>query len=137
MFCDLDHFKGINDSCGHEAGDAVLVTVAERLRSAVRPGDTVARLGGDEFVVVAEGVSEGADQRALAARVQDVLDQPVQIGGRQVRSGASIGVAVAGPDADARSVLREADAAMYRAKARGRGRFEMSHETPVGVLGGT
>jgi diguanylate cyclase (GGDEF)-like protein/PAS domain S-box-containing protein len=139
MFCDLDHFKAVNDSMGHEAGDAVLVTVAERLRAAVRPGDTVARLGGDEFVVVAEGVSEGVDQSALAARVQDVLDQPVQIGGREVRSGASIGVAVAGPDADARSVLREADAAMYRAKARGRGRgrYEMSDESPVGVLGGT
>jgi diguanylate cyclase (GGDEF)-like protein/PAS domain S-box-containing protein len=135
MFCDLDHFKEVNDSLGHEAGDAVLVTVADRLRAAVRPGDTVARLGGDEFVVVAEGVVTADDQVALAARVQAVLDQPVHVGDRDVRSGASIGVAVAGPDADARSVLREADAAMYRAKARGRGRYEMSHESPVGALG--
>jgi diguanylate cyclase (GGDEF)-like protein/PAS domain S-box-containing protein len=137
MFCDLDRFKAVNDSMGHEAGDAVLVTVADRLRAAVRPGDTVARLGGDEFVVVAEGVSAVEDQSALAARVQAVLDQPIQLGGREVRSGASIGVAVAGPEADARSVLREADAAMYRAKARGRGRYEMSHEAPVGALGRT
>jgi diguanylate cyclase (GGDEF)-like protein/PAS domain S-box-containing protein len=137
LFCDLDHFKDVNDSMGHEAGDAVLVTVADRLRAAVRPGDTVARLGGDEFVVVAEGVSAVEDQSALAARVQAVLDQPIDVGGRAVRSGASVGVAVAGPDADARSVLREADAAMYRAKARGRGRYEMSHGTRVGALNRT
>jgi diguanylate cyclase (GGDEF)-like protein/PAS domain S-box-containing protein len=137
MFCDLDRFKDVNDSMGHEAGDAVLVTVADRLRAAVRPGDTVARLGGDEFVVVAEGVSAVEDQAALAARVQAVLDQSIQVGGREVRSGASIGVAIAGPDADARSVLREADAAMYRAKARGRGRYELSHESPVGARGAT
>ena len=134
MFCDLDHFKSVNDSLGHDAGDAVLVTVADRLRAAVRPGDTVARLGGDEFVVLAEGVSTLDDQNALAARVQSVLDEPVALDGREVRSGASIGVAVAGPNDDARSVLREADAAMYRAKARGRGRYEVSNAAPIGVL---
>jgi diguanylate cyclase (GGDEF)-like protein/PAS domain S-box-containing protein len=134
MFCDLDHFKDVNDNLGHETGDTVLVTVAERLRAAVRPGDTVARLGGDEFVVVAEGVSGADGQRALVERVQNVLDQPVRVDEREIRTGASIGVAVAGPDADVRSLLREADAAMYRAKARGRGRYEMSHEMPVGTL---
>ena len=86
---------------------------------------------------LAEGVSAVEDQAALAARVQAVLDQSIQVGGREVRSGASIGVAIAGPDADARSVLREADAAMYRAKARGRGRYELSHESPVGARGAT
>jgi diguanylate cyclase (GGDEF)-like protein/PAS domain S-box-containing protein len=137
MFCDLDRFKDVNDSMGHEAGDVVLVAVADRLRAAVRPGDTVARLGGDEFVVVAEAVSTLHDQSALAARVQAVLDEPVAVEGREVRGGASIGVAIAGPNDDARSVLREADAAMYRAKARGRGRYEMSHETPIGDLSRT
>jgi diguanylate cyclase (GGDEF)-like protein/PAS domain S-box-containing protein len=137
MFCDLDRFKDVNDTHGHETGDHVLVTVAERLRAAVRPGDTVARLGGDEFVLVAEGVSSPAQQRALAQRVQTVLDQPVVVGGREVRTGASIGVAVAGADADVRSVLREADAAMYRAKARGRGRYELSSDSPAGALSPT
>ncbi len=136
MFCDLDHFKDVNDTFGHETGDRVLVSMADRLRAAMRPGDTVARLGGDEFVVVAESVP-GSQQHALAARVQAVLDQPVRVDGREVRTGASIGVAEAGPDADARSVLREADAAMYRAKARGRNRYELSRETPVGALDGT
>ncbi len=134
MFCDLDHFKEVNDSLGHEAGDLVLVTVADRLQAAVRPGDTVARLGGDEFVVVAEGVGGAEPQRALAERVKTVLEQPVQVAGRTVRTGASIGLAVGGPDADVRSLLRAADAAMYRAKARGRGRYELAHETPVGAL---
>jgi diguanylate cyclase (GGDEF)-like protein/PAS domain S-box-containing protein len=134
MFCDLDHFKDVNDTLGHETGDHVLVTVADRLRAAVRPGDTVARLGGDEFVVVAEQLPGAEAERALADRVQAVLDKPVRIGGTEVRMGASLGLAVAGPDADARSLLREADAAMYRAKARGRGRYAVSHETPVGAV---
>jgi diguanylate cyclase (GGDEF)-like protein len=137
LFIDLDDFKGVNDLYGHAAGDALLIALARRLVATVRPADTVARLGGDEFVVVAEGVSAVEDQSALAARVQAVLDQPIDVGGRAVRSGASVGVAVAGPDADARSVLREADAAMYRAKARGRGRYEMSHGTRVGALNRT
>ncbi len=131
MFCDLDHFKTVNDSHGHETGDLVLVMVADRLRAAVRPGDTVARLGGDEFVVVAEQTPGAEAERTLADRVQAVLDQPMLVAGTELRLGASIGLAVAGPDADARSLLREADAAMYRAKARGRGRYEISGQPPV------
>jgi diguanylate cyclase (GGDEF)-like protein/PAS domain S-box-containing protein len=124
LFCDLDRFKEVNDSLGHETGDQVLVTVAERLRKAVRPTDTVARLGGDEFVVVAEGLVTDADQRRLADRVRVALARPTRVGAHIVPTGASIGVAVSRPEDDARSLLREADAAMYRAKARGRGRFD-------------
>jgi diguanylate cyclase (GGDEF)-like protein/PAS domain S-box-containing protein len=135
LFCDLDHFKAVNDELGHETGDLVLVTVADRLRQMVRPSDTVARLGGDEFVVVVEGLAGWDEQRAFAERVRGVLDEPVQVAGRVVRAGASIGVAVARPEDDARSLLREADATMYRAKARGRGRFEVSEDSEVPDLG--
>ncbi len=135
LFCDLDHFKAVNDELGHETGDLVLVTVADRLRQVVRPSDTVARLGGDEFVVVVEGVVGWDEQRAFAERVRVVLDEPVTVAGQVVRVGASIGVAVARPEDDARSLLREADATMYRAKARGRGRFEVSQDSEVPDLG--
>ena len=101
----------------------------------VRPSDTVARLGGDEFVVVVEGVVGWDEQRAFAERVRDVLDEPVDGGRAGGPGGASIGVAVARPEDDARSLLREADAAMYRAKARGRGRFEVSEDSEVPDLG--
>jgi len=125
MFCDLDHFKSVNDTHGHEAGDELLVVVADRLRGVMRPGDSVARLGGDEFVVVAEGVPDAAAVRALADRVRRALDAPVQIAGHALHARASIGVVVATAEDDARSVLREADAAMYRAKALGRDRLEL------------
>jgi diguanylate cyclase (GGDEF)-like protein/PAS domain S-box-containing protein len=134
MFCDLDHFKAVNDTYGHEAGDLLLVDVADRLRSVVRPSDTVARLGGDEFVVVAEGLRDVEAVRALAERVRRSLEEPAQLGPHVVRAGASIGVAVAAAEDDARSVLRQADAAMYRAKMLGRGRLEMSG-TPERRLG--
>jgi diguanylate cyclase (GGDEF)-like protein/PAS domain S-box-containing protein len=126
LFCDLDHFKDVNDGHGHETGDLVLVTIAERLTSLVRPSDTVSRLGGDEFVIVAEGLDTAAEQRALADRVRRALHEPVHVAGAVVRTGASIGIAVSRPEDDARSLLREADATMYRAKARGRGRYELS-----------
>jgi diguanylate cyclase (GGDEF)-like protein/PAS domain S-box-containing protein/MYXO-CTERM domain-containing protein len=139
MFCDLDHFKAVNDTYGHEAGDLLLVAVAERLRETTRPGDTVARLGGDEFVVVAEGVRDIDGARALADRVHHSLGHPVQVGAHTIRPRASVGVAVASSEDDARSVLREADAAMYRAKALGRGRLEVGapgsrREPPLAVV---
>jgi diguanylate cyclase (GGDEF)-like protein/PAS domain S-box-containing protein len=139
MFCDLDHFKTVNDTYGHEAGDLLLMAVADRLRETTRPGDTVARLGGDEFVVVAEGVRDVDSARALGDRVRRSLGQPVQLGTHIVRPCASLGVAVATAEDDARSVLREADAAMYRAKALGRGRLEVGSpggraEPPLAVV---
>ena len=126
MFLDLDAFKQINDTLGHDVGDELLVAVAERLRSAVRPGDVVARLGGDEFVVVAERLPDAGAARGFAERIRRSLAEPVVLGGSLVEPGASVGVALATTEDDARSVLREADAAMYRAKALGRGRVELS-----------
>ncbi len=131
LFVDLDGFKKINDTLGHAAGDEVLRVVAERLRSEVRAGDVVARLGGDEFVVLLEPLDEQASALAVADRMVEVSSAPVLLGsGRRVRLGASVGVAlsqdgVTDPDA----LLVEADTAVYRAKAAGRGRTEMFDTT--------
>ena len=131
MFCDLDGFKAVNDAHGHAEGDRLLVSVASRLRRSVRPGDTVARLGGDEFVIVAEDLPDGAAVLALADRVRTALVEPVLVGGSKVVVEGSIGVAVAGTEDDAPSLLARADAAMYRAKARGKGTVEMSPAADV------
>ncbi len=122
LVVDLDTFKSVNDAFGHAAGDDLLVTVAARLREALRDEDTVARLGGDEFAVVAAGLS-GADSAAKVARkVLDALREEVQVAGRAVRVGGSVGVAVAPDDAsDAATLMRHADLAMYRVKREGRG----------------
>jgi diguanylate cyclase (GGDEF)-like protein/PAS domain S-box-containing protein len=129
LFLDLDHFKNVNDSLGHRAGDEVLLQVADRLRAAVRPGDTVGRFGGDEFVVLCEDVDDEAMARTIAARLADAFARPFRAGGDDHVLGASIGVALmdAGADAilDPDALLRDADAAMYRAKEAGRGRIEV------------
>jgi diguanylate cyclase (GGDEF)-like protein/PAS domain S-box-containing protein len=135
LFADLDFFKEINDSMGHEAGDLVLVAVADRLRTVVRPADTVARLGGDEFVVVAEDLADPAGMRSLAQRVRDALEAPLHVSGREVRLGSSLGVVASTAEDDARSLLRAADAAMYRAKAHGRGRYELGRDELAGTTG--
>lgn len=120
LYLDLDGFKGVNDSRGHEAGDAVLIAVAERLTRAVRAGDVVARLGGDEFVVACPGATV-ADGVALAERILLDIDAPVPFSDNALSVGASIGIAV--HDASPRMALRSADEAMYRAKRLGRGRW--------------
>ncbi|HEY4097945.1 MAG TPA: EAL domain-containing protein [Baekduia sp.] len=125
VFLDLDHFKNVNDSLGHRAGDQVLCQVADRLRAAVRPGDTVGRFGGDEFVVLCEGVAGEAMALAIAGRLAEAFHLPFAGGGDEHCLGASIGIALLDPDEDPEALLRDADAAMYRAKERGRGGIEL------------
>jgi diguanylate cyclase (GGDEF)-like protein/PAS domain S-box-containing protein len=117
LFLDLDGFKEVNDSLGHAAGDELLVRVAERLRTAVRPEDTVARFGGDEFAVMVEAATDASAQ-ALATRILASTNDPFVIDSRELRVRASIGIAAAGPDAsDIDQLMRNADLAMYQAKA--------------------
>ena len=123
LFLDIDHFKAINDSHGHATGDALLREVADRLRATVRPEDTVARLGGDEFVICCEEIEDTAAALAMADRVRDAFTAPFHPGGHDLKIGTSIGIAIAGPTTESpEAVLRDADAAMYVAKARGRDR---------------
>ncbi|MCZ7525310.1 MAG: EAL domain-containing protein [Acidimicrobiia bacterium] len=124
LFCDLDRFKNVNDSFGHDAGDEMLVAVAERFRSIARPGDTVARIGGDEFVVICEGIDGPDAAHAIAKRLHEALEAPIEVNGSLVHVSMSVGINLAGAPADPGALLRDADAAMYLAKERGRGRSE-------------
>lgn len=124
LFVDLDNFKQVNDAYGHAAGDAVLVELGRRLRTAVRPADTVARLGGDEFVVVCEEAEEES-VLAVSQRLQEAIRVPLTVGSVQHRLSASIGIALGHTDPDA--LLDNADAAVYHVKAIGRGRVEVFH----------
>jgi diguanylate cyclase (GGDEF)-like protein len=123
LFIDLDNFKAINDSVGHTAGDAVLVEVAERLKSAIRPTDTAARLGGDEFAVLMDLVSQQSAAIQAARRISNSLNQPVEVGGDTWLVSGSIGIAYSDSGETADAVLRSADVAMYDAKKRGRAQF--------------
>jgi diguanylate cyclase (GGDEF)-like protein len=126
LFVDIDRFKGVNDTLGHEAGDDVLRGVASRLAGAVRPADTVARLGGDEFVVLAEQVTSLDEARAVAARLQSAMATPLKLEAGEVRVTLSIGVAVGiGPGEPPEALVQRADAAMYVAKQAGRDRIEV------------
>ncbi|MDP9989152.1 diguanylate cyclase (GGDEF)-like protein [Arthrobacter oryzae] len=122
LLMDLDAFKSINDSMGHTAGDQVLVTVGERLRTAVRASDVVARLGGDEFAIVMPSAS--ADQAAVVAhRILASLNDPIELPGRSVRCGASIGLSVGSEGQTPEDMLMEADVAMYASKAEGQNKL--------------
>ncbi len=125
LLLDLDHFKTINDSRGHAAGDAVLVAVAARLAPCVRPSDTVARLGGDEFAILLEDLPDPGEAGVVAARLLAALHAPVPAQGRELALGASIGIALHTPDREGEpeALLRDADVALYRAKEGGRGRY--------------
>ncbi|CAH0311179.1 putative signaling protein CC_0091 [Massilia sp. Bi118] len=124
MFLDLDRFKEVNDSFGHEHGDVLLCEVAARLRRVLRPADVVARLGGDEFVVAAESGGGSDAAASIAAKLLEVLTLPVTVGAQDVVVGASIGISMYPRDAATRELLfQTADTAMYRAKAEGRNRY--------------
>ncbi|MBX9960638.1 MAG: EAL domain-containing protein [Burkholderiaceae bacterium] len=129
LFIDLDRFKKINDSLGHEAGDRLLCQVAERLLSSTREGDTVARLSGDEFVVLLPDLGSPQQAARLAGEMQGLLGEPFLIGESTAYVGASIGVAIFPDDGSlASELLKKADMAMYRAKATGRGRVVFFEE---------
>ncbi|MDQ0680919.1 diguanylate cyclase (GGDEF)-like protein/PAS domain S-box-containing protein [Arthrobacter pascens] len=118
MFVDVDRFKLINDGIGHAAGDALLILLGERLRTAVRPNDTVGRFGGDEFVIVCENVGT-RDAAAAAERIRTATRRPFEIDGRKIFLNVSVGIAVSGPGDTAESLMHGADTAMYEAKAAG------------------
>ena len=124
LFMDLDRFKPINDSLGHEIGDKLLKTVAERMRSTVRETDTVSRLGGDEFVILLSRIHVASDAARVAEKIIAALSQPYHIGQHELLLTASVGISIY-PDSgkDASSLLRSADEAMYSAKGQGRNRY--------------
>jgi diguanylate cyclase (GGDEF)-like protein len=125
LFMDLDHFKVINDSLGHEAGDQLLCAFAPRLQESLRPTDTVARFGGDEFVVLCDDLGGEQDAVKLAERILAGLSAPLTVGSHELFTSVTIGLAVARCGDTPEGLIRDADAAMYRAKARGRGRYEL------------
>jgi diguanylate cyclase (GGDEF)-like protein/PAS domain S-box-containing protein len=121
---DLDRFKNINDTLGHAAGDKLLMALAERLRACVRDGDTVARFGGDEFAILQTAVSAPRDASVFAERIISLMSEPYEIGGEQILSGVSIGIALAPVDGSTpEELLRNADLALYRSKQEGRRTF--------------
>ena len=129
LFLDLDAFKVVNDTLGHDAGDRLLKEVADRIRRSVRTGDIVARLGGDEFAVMLEGLSSARDVETLAAGLLEVIAQPYHIADRQLAITTSIGITVYPSDnSDTQMLLKNADIAMYQAKENGRNNFKFFHE---------
>ncbi|MFF7156430.1 EAL domain-containing protein [Streptomyces sp. NPDC008139] len=130
LYVDLDGFKAVNDTVGHQAGDELLVQAARRIRDALRSGDTAARLGGDEFAALVCGASADPREREfqildIAERLRSVLCEPYGVEGGEVRVAASIGIAFAEPGATPGELMRNADLAMYRAKQAGKGRVEV------------
>jgi diguanylate cyclase (GGDEF)-like protein len=123
IMIDVDHFKDINDTLGHDAGDALLKRLSEMLHTAFRAGDTVARLGGDEFAVILRGLHSEADMMRPVSALQELLRRPIEHGGRSFSVSASIGAALHGDlDADPSHMIKNADIALYRAKDEGRNR---------------
>ncbi len=125
LFIDLDRFKEINDSLGHQMGDRVLVTAAERLRGSLREVDTIARLGGDEFTLIIEEIDDQMKVNDIASKLVTVLQQPMGIGEHRLYVTSSIGISIYPLDGeDAQSLLRNADSAMYKAKEEGRNSYQ-------------
>ncbi|HZI17787.1 MAG TPA: EAL domain-containing protein [Pyrinomonadaceae bacterium] len=139
LFLDLDRFKNVNDSLGHTVGDRLLVAIARRLEKCLRHIDTIARFGGDEFAVLVEGVEDANDAVRLAERLQREVITPINVGGLEVFTSASIGIALSSTGYELpEDVLRDADTAMYRAKAAGKARHEIfdtaMHDRAVALL---
>ncbi len=129
LFLDLDKFKGVNDSYGHESGDELLRQVAARLTAAVRVSDVVARLGGDEFVVLVEGKGAAANAARVAKKIAQAHARPYAIGRHQIRTSSSIGIGLYPQDgASAQLLMKHADLAMYHAKQHERGSISFFHE---------
>src|SRR6266404_2368313 len=125
LFIDLDRFKIINDSLGHMVGDELLIAIARRLEICLRDGDTIARLGGDEFTILLDGIKDYADAQRVAERVKEVLEQPFALSGRELFVTASIGIKYSGvSDEEPEDLLRDADTAMYSAKALGKAQYQ-------------
>ncbi|MEZ5424861.1 MAG: EAL domain-containing protein [Pyrinomonadaceae bacterium] len=126
LFIDLDRFKTINDTMGHQAGDELLLQVTKRLEYTIRPSDMVARLGGDEFVVLVENVKAEDQITPITRRILGELQKPLTVNGQEIFTSASIGIVVGISDYDkADDLVRDADLAMYRAKSKGKSRFEL------------
>lgn len=133
MFIDLDGFKAVNDSNGHDAGDRLLHGVAERLKTCVREVDIVARIGGDEFAVVLSDVTQPVETVGLADRILETLSLPFEIAGTTVRIGASIGIAILNTDESPEDLCTRADTAMYAAKRSGRGAYRIAPGRTIDV----
>jgi diguanylate cyclase (GGDEF)-like protein len=133
LFIDMDHLKSINDSYGHAAGDAVIVTVAQRIREQLRATDVVARFGGDEFVVVLPAVHTLSDVERLAGMLHDEVRKPVVVNGSRIKTSLSIGGVIVAPGSDPHVALRDADQALYRAKRDGRDRTVMVDPRDAGA----
>ncbi len=126
LYLDLDRFKIVNDSLGHLVGDELLVAVSRRLETCLRQGDALARLGGDEFAILLNGLGDEGQANAIAFRIQEALSAPFSIGGREVFTSASIGIAFGRAQySNPEELMRDADTAMYHAKARGKARHEL------------
>ncbi len=139
LYLDLDRFKAINDSLGHQAGDELLVGIARRLQSCVRPGDTLARMGGDEFTVLLDDIASEADATRVADRIHQELATPLKLRDSEVYTSVSVGIALSSAGYDCpEDMLRDADTAMYRAKAAGRARYQVfggdMHQVAVSAL---
>lgn len=138
LFLDVDHFKRVNDSLGHDMGDALLRQVAERLRDCVRESDTIARLGGDEFTLILGSLNDGACAGTIAQKILAKLAEPFMLGDQPSHVSGSIGITLFPADAsDAEGLLRNADQAMYGSKKAGRGRYRyyMLPGTAIGAVG--
>jgi diguanylate cyclase (GGDEF)-like protein len=134
LLLDLDDFKAVNDTLGHQAGDRLLVEVSRRLEACCRPEDTIARLGGDEFAILLDRMSSPGDATFVAGRIRDALAHPLMISGRPVVPHASMGIALVRSGASPEELMRRADVAMYESKSKGKGTYSVYEEAGSAVI---